>query len=69
MRACLLAGVLLSARLSLIVAAASIGVEKGLLPAEMEPGILMLALVTASLAPVLFRKLGHAWLTPGTKVG
>ncbi len=61
-RACLLEGILLSARLSLIVAATAIGTEKGLLSPELEPAILTIALVTASLVPILFRKLAVSWL-------
>jgi Kef-type K+ transport system membrane component KefB len=59
---CILVGTLLSARLSLIIAAAEIGVEKGLLSAHLEPSIITLALVTASLAPVFFRRLSLKWL-------
>jgi len=56
-RSCLLAGILLSARLSLIIASAAIGVEKGLMPPELEASILGLALITASACPILFRRL------------
>ncbi|NDY43475.1 cation:proton antiporter [Dissulfurirhabdus thermomarina] len=68
-RHCLLAGLLLSARLSLIVAAAAIGVEKGLLSPRMEPAILTLALVTASLVPVAFRRLALRWGAAGGGAG
>lgn len=61
-RACFLAGVLLSARLSLIIAAVALGTEKGLILETMGASILTLALVTASLAPVLFRNLATRWL-------
>ncbi|MDH4318065.1 MAG: cation:proton antiporter [Desulfobulbaceae bacterium] len=56
-RSCFSAGILLSARLSLIIASASIGVEKGLIPKELEPSILGLALITAAACPIIFRRL------------
>ncbi|MEW6220407.1 MAG: cation:proton antiporter [Thermodesulfobacteriota bacterium] len=61
-RQCTLAGILLSARLSLIIAAAGIGVDQGLLPPDLQPAIITLALATASASPILFRRLALAWL-------
>ena len=49
------AGVLLSSRLSLIVAAASIGLEQGYLDAAAKDSIVLLALVTCLLGPTLFK--------------
>jgi Kef-type K+ transport system membrane component KefB len=54
------AGVLLSARLSLVIAIAEMGRELGLLDAAMESQVILLALVTSTLAPTLFRLLQPA---------
>ncbi|HXV60625.1 MAG TPA: cation:proton antiporter [Vicinamibacteria bacterium] len=51
------AGVLLSARLSLIIAVATVGVELGLLSLEDRAIAILLAAVTATSAPTLFRAL------------
>ena len=59
MREAVAAGVLLSARLSLIIVVASLGVELGLLDARLEAEIILLAAATATVTPVLFR-----WLLP-----
>lgn len=61
-RECLLAGLLLSARLSLIIAAATLGLEKGLISETMGSSILTLALLSASLVPILFKNLAPRWL-------
>ena len=50
-------GVLLSARLSLIVAAASIGLEQGFLTTETKDAIVLLALLTCIIGPVGFKLL------------
>ncbi|MDD4952008.1 MAG: cation:proton antiporter [Desulfovibrionaceae bacterium] len=49
------AGLLLSSRLSLIVAAAAIGLQEGFLDPEMKDVIVLLALLTCFLGPLLFR--------------
>jgi len=49
------AGLLMTSRLSLIVAAASIGVRDGFITAEVKDAIVLLALLTCFLGPVLFR--------------
>lgn len=51
------AGFLLSARLSLIVAAASIGLEAGLLSAAQKDAIVLLALLTCFIGPTVFKLL------------
>ena len=48
------AGVLLSSRLSLIIAAASIGLTLGVIDAAFNAAIILLAIVTCTLSPVLF---------------
>ncbi len=53
------AGVLLSARLSLIIVVAALGVQLGLLDPRLESEIIILAAATATVTPVLFR-----WLLP-----
>jgi Kef-type K+ transport system membrane component KefB len=56
-RQVLAAGVLLSARLSLIIAMAELGVELGLIDRTVEAGGILLAALTATFAPTLFRLL------------
>ena len=51
------AGALLSARLSLIIAVAEVGVSLGLIDATLEASIIVLAAATATFAPFLFRLL------------
>ena len=60
LREVLAAGVLLSARLSLIIAVATLGVELGFLNSEDRAIVVMLAAVTATLAPTGFRLLAPA---------
>lgn len=55
LKTALQAGVLLSARLSLIVAAATIGVEQGFIQKEVKDATVLLALLTCLLGPTLFR--------------
>ncbi len=55
LREVLAAGVLLSARLSLIIAVATVGVELGLLFEEDRAIAILLAAVTATISPTLFR--------------
>lgn len=56
-RSVLQAGLLLSTRLSLIVAAASIGLEENLITPEIKDSIVLLAVITCLLGPTLFRVL------------
>lgn len=49
------AGILLSARLSLIMAAAEIGVREGLMSSAVKDSIVLLALLTCLLGPTLFK--------------
>jgi len=56
-RQTLSAGVLLSARLSLVIAVAEMGVRLNLLSRELEAQVVMLAIVTSVLAPTVFRAL------------
>ncbi len=58
-REVLAAGMLLSARLSLIIAVAELGVELDLIDRTLQARVILLAAVTATFAPVLFR-----WLAP-----
>jgi Kef-type K+ transport system membrane component KefB len=54
-REVLSAGVLLSARLSLVIAVATLGVRLGLMDRVLEAQVILLAVVTSTLAPVVFR--------------
>lgn len=54
-REALQAGVLLSSRLSLIVAAASIGVEEGLITSDLKDSIVLLALLSCLVGPTAFK--------------
>jgi Kef-type K+ transport system membrane component KefB len=53
-REVLAAGVLLSARLSLVIAVANLGARLGILDRALESQVILLALVTATLCPTLF---------------
>ena len=57
LRAALRNGILLSSRLSLIVAAASIGLEQGFLDQPTKDAVVFLALLTCFLGPTLFKLL------------
>lgn len=50
-------GLLLSSRLSLIIAAAAIGLQQGLISAEIKDAIVLLAIVTCFLGPTLFKRI------------
>ena len=54
------AGILLSARLSLIMAAAEIGLREGLISPALKDSIILLALLTCLLGPTLFKLLQPA---------
>lgn len=56
-RETLAAGVLLSARLSLIIAVAELGVELHLIDRSTEAGVIILAILTTTAAPTVFRLL------------
>ena len=56
-REVLAAGTLLSARLSLIIVVATLGVELGLLTGQDRAIVILLAAVTSTLAPTIFRQL------------
>ncbi|EKP94063.1 monovalent cation:proton antiporter family protein [Thermaerobacter subterraneus] len=56
-RQALAAGTLLSARLSLIIAAASIGVRLGVLEEAVSNAVVLVAIVTATFSPLLFERL------------
>lgn len=57
LKSCLDAGILLSSRLSLIIAAAAIGAEEGLIRADTKDAIILLALLTCLTGPSLFKLL------------
>jgi Kef-type K+ transport system membrane component KefB len=57
LRESLAAGTLLSARLSLIIAVAELGVRLDVIDRTLEASIIVLAAVTATLAPIVFRLL------------
>jgi Kef-type K+ transport system membrane component KefB len=59
LRESLAAGTLLSARLSLIIAVAELGVRLEVIDRTLEASIIVLAAVTATVAPIVFR-----WLAP-----
>lgn len=64
-RELLAAGMLLSARLSLVIAVADLGVRLGLLDPALEAAVILLAVVTATLCPALFRALAPPLPAPG----
>lgn len=51
------AGALLNARLSFIVAVATIGVELGVIPPAVNSAIILVAVVTSTLSPILFSQI------------
>ncbi len=57
LREALSAGVLLSARLSLVIAVAALGLRLGLIRPELEAEIILLAAATTTFAPTIFRML------------
>lgn len=56
-RECLSMGTLISARLSLIIAVAALGVELGLIGPRLQSAVIALALVTTTLAPTVFKQI------------
>jgi len=56
-REVLASGVLLSSRLSLVIAVATIGLNLGLMGAELHSSVILLAMVTSTFAPTCFRLL------------
>jgi trk system potassium uptake protein TrkA len=58
-RETLAAGLLLSSRLSLIIAAAAIGLQLGLISDAANSAIILVAIITVTLSPLLF-----SWLSP-----
>ncbi|MEW5975470.1 MAG: cation:proton antiporter [Acidobacteriota bacterium] len=60
LREAVAAGVLLSARLSLVIAVAALGVRLGLLDQGLRASVIVLAMVTSTFAPTLFRLLAPA---------
>lgn len=55
LREILASGVLLSARLSLVIAVATLGVRVGLMDQGLHTSVILLALVTSTFAPTIFR--------------
>ncbi len=53
------AGVLMSARLSLIIAAAAIGLELGVITEAVNSAVILVAVITCTISPVLF-----GWIAP-----
>jgi len=49
-------GILLSARLSLIIAAAEVGLEMGLIDEALRSAIILVGVITSVVSPILFRK-------------
>ncbi len=56
-RETLAAGVLLSSRLSLIIAAAAIGLQLGAISEAVNSAIILVAIITCTLSPILFNRL------------
>jgi Trk K+ transport system NAD-binding subunit len=51
------AGLILSARLSLIIAAAAIGLQLGVISSAVNSAIILIAVITCTLSPILFNQL------------
>lgn len=67
LREVLAAGTLISARLSLIIAVAELGLDLGLISRQVESAVILLALITTTLAPTLFRRLAPPLPAPGER--
>jgi Kef-type K+ transport system membrane component KefB len=65
----LASGVLLSARLSLVIAVATLGVRLGLMDMGLHSSVILLALVTSTFAPTLFRFLAPPLPAPSDPFG
>ena len=63
----LAAGTLLSARLSLVIAVAALGARLNLVDRELESQVILLAVVTATVAPTVFRALAPKLVLPGPR--
>ena len=63
-REVLAAGTLLSARLSLVIAVAALGARLNLVDRQLESQVILLAIVTATVAPTLFRALAPRLPSP-----
>lgn len=53
------AGVLLSARLSLIIAASTIGLKEGMISEEVNAAIVMVAVMSCTIAPIIFNRIAE----------
>ncbi|GFM33829.1 cation:proton antiporter [Desulfovibrio subterraneus] len=69
LRDSLRAGVLLSSRLSLIVAAAELGVSRGFVTPAQQDAIILLAMLTCLLGPTLFKLLSKTVIQPQGRAG
>jgi Kef-type K+ transport system membrane component KefB len=69
LREVLAAGALLSARLSLIIAVAEVGARLGFIDQLLKASIITLAVVTATLAPIVFRWLAPPLAAPDAAIG
>jgi len=63
LRESLSAGILLSARLSLIIAASTIGLKEGMISEEVNAAIVMVAVITCIASPIIFNHLFKTQLT------
>lgn len=61
------AGILLSSRLSLIIAASEIGLKQGLISEEVNAAIVMVAVLTCIISPVIFNRLYDKKVEPKRK--
>ena len=67
-RAAMAAGILLSSRLSLIIAEAAIALDIGAISEAVNTDIILLAIITTSFSPIIFNRL-HAAETPEVRSG
>jgi Kef-type K+ transport system membrane component KefB len=57
LRDSVLAGILLTSNLSLVIAAAEVGIRLGLINKALEAGIIFLAIFTSTVCPIVFRRM------------
>ena len=65
-REVLAAGTLLSSRLSLVIAVAALGARLNLVDRELESQVILLAVVTATVSPTVFRALAPKLASPAS---
>ncbi|MFC2102681.1 monovalent cation:proton antiporter family protein [Bacteroidota bacterium] len=67
-RKALAGGFLISSRLSLIIAASAIGLQMGLISTEINAAVILMAIITCILSPILYNQISPKALLPADKL-